>query len=148
MSSNCTTSQDVLQKRASFIQTCYNLNQEFSFATEEVRLKMLRLYNTAFYGFNTWKFNSDEVTKLGKTWNINLRITLDLPYDTHCWIVEELSEGRHFFQLLFARFLKFVRSVARNKRVEVRSLYNICKDDVRSTTGSNIRTILGRILGN
>ena len=142
LASNCTTSNDVLQKRASFIQTCYNLNQEFSFATEEVRLKMLRLYNTALYGSNTWKFNSEEVQKFGKTWNINLRILFDLPFDTHCWIMEELSDGRHLLQMLFSRFLKFVKSVAMNKRVEVRVLYNICKDDIRSMTGSNIRTVL------
>ena len=103
---------------------------------------MLRLYNTAFYGSNTWKFCSEEVRKFGKTWNINLRIMFNLPWNTHCWIVEELSDGRHFHQMLFSRFLKFVRSVAMNKRVEVRALYAICKDDIRSTTGSNIRTIL------
>ena len=93
LASNCTTSQDVLQKRATFIQTCYNLNQEFHFATEEVRLKMLILYNTSFYGSNTWKFSSEEVRKFGKTWNINLRILFNLPWDTHCWIVEELFDA-------------------------------------------------------
>ena len=44
--------------------------------------------------------------------------------------------------MLYARFIKFVRSVAKNKRFEVRALYDICKDDIRSIIGSNIRTIL------
>ena len=65
-----------------------------------------------------------------------------MPWDTHCWIVEELSDGRHLQQMLYSRFLKFVKSVALNKRLEVRALYAICKDDIRSITGSNIRTIL------
>ena len=64
-----------------------------------------------------------------------------MPYDTHCWIVEDLSEGRHLHHMLYARFLKFVISVAKNKRVQVRALYEICKDDIRSIPGSNIRTI-------
>ena len=78
--------------------------------------------------------------KFGKTWNIHLRIMFNLPWDTQYWIVEELSDGRHLQQMLFSRFLKFV-----NKRLEVRALYAICKDDIRSTTGSNIRTILFRL---
>ena len=44
--------------------------------------------------------------------------------------------------MLFSRFLKFVNSVANNKRVEVKAVYNICKDDTRSMTGSNSRTVL------
>ena len=103
---------------------------------------MLRLYNTAFYGSNSWDFSSEEVKKFGKTWNVNLRILFDLPFDSHCWIVEDLSDGRHLLQMIYSRFLKFVRSVALNKRIEVRALYQICKDDIRSATGSNIRTVL------
>ena len=142
LASDCTTSGDVMQKRSTFIQTCYNLNQEFAFANEEVRLRMLRLYNTAFYGSNTWLFSSQEVLKFGKTWNINLRILLDLPRNTHCWIVEDLTNGRHLRQMIMSRFLKYVKSVAKNKRDSVRCLYNICKDDIKTTTGSNIRTVL------
>ena len=52
------------------------------------------------------------------------------------------AHNNHCIQMLFSRFLKFVKSVAMNKRVEVRVLYNICKDDIRSMTGSNIRTVL------
>ena len=129
-----------MQKRAAFIQTCYNLNKEFSFATEEVRLRMLRLYNTALYGSNSWLFRSEEVLKFGRTWNVNLRILFDIPQETHCWIVEELSEGRNLSQMVMSRFVKFVKSVARNKRPALGCLFGVLKDDVRSTTGSNIET--------
>ena len=115
LSSNCTTSKDTMEKRAQFIQTCYNLNQEFSFASCDTRLKMLRLYNTAFYGSNNWSFSSEAVLKFGKTWNVNMRILFDLPYDTHCWIVEEVSDGQHFRQMIFSRFLKYLKSIAKNK---------------------------------
>ena len=142
LASDCTTTSDVMQKRATFIQTCYNLNQEFSFATEEVRLKMLRLYNTAFYGSNSWLFRSEEVLKFGRTWNVNLRILFDIPHGTHCWIVEELAEGKHLRQMIMSRFVKYVKSVAQNKRPALKSLYSIIKDDVKSPTGSNIRSTL------
>ena len=142
LSSKCTTSKDTMEKRAQFIQTCYNLNQEFSFASFETRLKMLRLYNTAFYGSNNWNFSSEQVLKFGKTWNVNMRILFDLPYDTHCWIVEDVSDGQHFRQMIFSRFLKYLKSIAKNRRPALRCLYNVVRNDVRSTTGKNIRTIL------
>ena len=142
LSSNCSLSPDVMEKRATFIQTCYNLNQEFCFANEEIKLKMLRLYNTAFYSSNNWLFSSEEISKFGKTWNINLRIMYNLPRDTHCWIIEELSEGRHLRQMLFNRFLKYIKLIANNKKQSVKTLFNLIKDDVRTNTGSNIRTIL------
>ena len=56
--------------------------------------------------------------------------------------MEELSDGKHLRQMIFSRFLKYIRSVAKNKRQSLRSLYNLIKDDVRSNTGANIRTIL------
>ena len=56
--------------------------------------------------------------------------------------MEDLSDGRHLLQMVYSRFLKFVRSVALNKQIEVRALYQVCKDDIRSATGSNIRTVL------
>ena len=142
LSSNCTTYKDTMEKRAKFIQTCYNICQEFSFASEDVKLRMIRLHNTAFYGSNNWDFSSEGVLKFGKTWNVNLRIVFDLPYDTHCWIVEEVSEGKHFRQMIFSRFLKYLKSVALNRRPALRCLYSIVKNDVKTMTGSNIRTIL------
>ena len=125
-----------------FIQTCYDLNQEFSFTSDETRLTMLRLYNTAFYGSNNWSFSSEAFQKFGKTWNVNLRILFNLPFDTHCWIVEDLSEGKHFRQMIFSRFLKYLKSIALNKRPALRCLYSVIKNDMRSPTGSNIRSIL------
>ena len=45
-------------------------------------------------------------------------------------------------QMLFSRFLKDIKSIARSKREALRSLYSVIKDDVTSTPGSNIRPIM------
>ena len=52
---------------------------------------MSQLYNTAFNGSNYWEFSSDQFDKFSKTWNVNLMILFNLPFDAHCWVVEELS---------------------------------------------------------
>ena len=77
-----------------------------------------------------------------KTWNVNIRIMFDIPRESHCWIVEDISEGRHFLQMIYSRFAKYLVMVRKNKRPVLRCLYNIVKDDVQTTTGSNIRTLL------
>ena len=63
----------------------------------------------------------------------------DIPRETHCWIVEDISEGKHFLQMIFSRFAKYLVMVKNNKRPVLRCLYNIVKDDVKTTI---IRTLL------
>ena len=91
LTSNCSSASDVMVKRATFISNVYSLNQEFCFASPENKLKLCRLYNTAFYGSNCWDFSTAEVEKFAKTWNVNIRIMFDLPRESHSWIVEEIS---------------------------------------------------------
>ena len=44
-------------------------------------------------------------------------------------------------QMVYSRFMKYMKMVKYNKRAFLNCLYNVVKDDVRTTTGSNIRTI-------
>ena len=141
MTSDCTSASDIQNKRAAFISRQYSLNQEFAFASHENKLEMCRLYNTAFYGSNCWDFTSDEFERFGRSWNSNLRIMFDLPRDTHCWIVEELSDGRHFKQMVFSRFTKYLELLATNKKPFIRCLYDLVSNDVSTLTGSNIRKL-------
>ena len=55
--------------------------------------------------------------------------------------MEELSGGRHFRQIIFSRFIKFVTSLLKNRRALVRSLCKKSFADVRSVTGRNMRCI-------
>ena len=100
------------------------------------------MYNTAFYGSNCWDFSSAEVSRFAKTWNVNIRIMFNLPRETHCWIVEELSGGKHFLQMIFSRFVKYLSALKNNRRPAIRELYYISAGDVRTTTGGNVRRIL------
>ena len=63
LTSTCSSGSDVMEKRAKFISNIYNLNQEFSFAPPETRLRLCHLYNTSFYGSNCWTFSSSEVER-------------------------------------------------------------------------------------
>ena len=142
LNSDCSSINDVMEKRANFISTVYSLNQEFACSTPEIKLKMCRLYNTAFYGSNCWEFSSNQVDRFAKTWNVNIRIMYDVPRETHCWLVEELSGGKHFLQMIYSRFMKYIKVIKNNKRSFLRSMYEIVANDVKTLTGANIRKIL------
>ena len=142
LSSDCSLNFDIQNKRASFISRQYSLNQEFAFANPDNKLRMCRLYNTAFYGSNCWDFSSEEFGKFARSWNVNLRILFDLPRDTHCWIVEELSNGRHFKQMIYSRFIKYLKVLSQNRKPFIRTLFNLVSKDAKSLTGSNVRKIL------
>ena len=66
----------------------------------------------------------------------------DLPFDTHCWIVEELSGGKHLLQMIFSRFVQYLKVLKNNKRLFIRNLFDIVSGDAQSPTGSNVKQII------
>ena len=61
---------------------------------------------------------------------------------SNTWVPPGYHLGTTFSQMIFSRFLKYLKSIAKNRRPSIRCLYNVIKNDVKSMTGSNIRTIL------
>ena len=136
-----TMEQDNKEKRASFIQTCMNLNQEFESLPSESQLKLFRLYNTHFSGSNCWDYQSKIFEQTVNSYNVNVKCIFNLPRSTHCWLVEELSGGNHAKIVIFKRFVKFVAGLESNMRQSIRSLLSTVRGDVRSLTGGNLRMI-------
>ena len=66
----------------------------------------------------------------------------DLPRETHCYLVEPVSDTAHVQTLMARRFLNFVSMIRTSKKVALRSLLKVIETDVRSVTGHNLRTIM------
>ena len=94
------------------------LNQEFMTSPIDIKLKMHCLYSSNFTGSSLWDFLSDYFNMLCNSWNVNVRIMLDLPSprDTHCYIVLELDSGPHVRQMLFSRYIKFLNNIYNGRR--------------------------------
>ena len=122
--------QDLREKRAIFIDKCMELNQEFFTYPPEIKLKMCNIYNTHFTGSPLWDFESHYFAQLCNTWNENMRIMFEIPKETHCWMVEELSHGKHARTMIFSRYIKFIDSLVNNKRPTIRSLFKIVSKSV------------------
>ena len=136
-----TMDHDLEQKRGIFISTNYSLNQKFDFCTPEIRVRMLRLYNMHFTNCRLWSFGSEAFDKLCRSYNKNLRIVCGLPFNSHNWIIEELSGGKHARQQMMGRFVKFVDSLHKHTSPSVSTLLSKLQSDKRSLVGSNLRVI-------
>ena len=66
----------------------------------------------------------------------------DLPYATHRYFIEHLTEKPHLKKQLIERYLKFILSIKRSPKSSLHVLLNVAKNDVRSVTGANLRHIM------
>ena len=73
---------------------------------------------------------------------MNLKVIYDLPYATHCYLIEALTDGNHAKKLVYSRYIKFLKSVSSNRRPMLTGLLNSVMGSCQSIVGQNIRTIL------
>ena len=135
-------SQDIKNKRAGFIDKNNDLVQEFRFAHPRSTAEVNRIQNSHFYGSVLWNLSSQEVGQLEKSWNVSMRIMFNLPRETHCYLIEEVSEQLHVKTILVRRFLNFIQAVRSSKKKALRDLLKVVELDTQSVTGRNLRNIL------
>ena len=131
--------KDISIKRASYVAKNNELCQEFHFPHPVTKIKVNNIYNTHFSGSQLWDLFCDEAIKLENTWNKSVRI---LPFETHRYFVEPLSGGLHIKKILIKRFLSFIESIKKSKKIIPKMLLETIQHDVRCTTGSNLRKIM------
>ena len=134
--------QDVKNKRAAFINKTNNILQEFHFAHPKSRAKMIQVYNNHFYGSVLWNLGSKEVNRLEKSWNVAIRRVFNLPRESHCYLIEGVSDDPHVRTVLTRRFLSFIQSIRSSKKTALREVLRVVEYDTRSVTGRNLRNIL------
>ena len=134
--------QDLKEKRARFIDRNNELCQEFFFAHPETKLRVNDIYNCHFTGSPLWDLFSPEAIQFEKTWNVCFRIMFGLPRETHCYFVESITQKPHLKTILIERFLNFTIQIANSEKIALKNVFNFIKNDARSTTGKNLRSIL------
>jgi hypothetical protein len=98
--------------------------------------------NSHLYGSVLWKLSSKPVQKLEKSWNVSFRRMFNLPWQTHCYLVEPVSQQPHARKLMARRLLSFIQAIRKGKKIAIRNLLNVMEYDTRSVTGHNLRSLL------
>ena len=133
---------DMRIKRAKYISKNNELSQEFHFCHPRTKFHLNQVYNSSFTGSPIWDLFSRESEMIEKSWNTSFRIMFDLPFSTHRYFVQPVSNTAHLKNTLLKRFLGFLSQVKNSSKKLPGLLLNIVKHDTRSTTGSNLRNIL------
>ena len=76
------------------------------------------------------------------TYNRSIKIMFNLPYATHRYLLEPLSGLPHVSRVLVKRFIAFIDKIRNSSKPALKHLLEIVEQDVRLTTGFNLRYIM------
>ena len=133
---------DIRKKRAEYINKNNELLQEFSFSHPKTKIRINSIYNSHLSGSCLWDLFSKEAVMMENSWNVSMRLMLDLPREAHRYLIETISETRHIKIMMMKRFLTFIQQIRNSNKIACKSLLDSILLDTRSTTGSNLRNIL------
>ena len=106
---------DMMIKRAEYINKNNDILQEFSFSHPATKIQINSIYNSHFTGSCLWDLFCKEAVMIENTWNVSMRLMLDIPRETHRYLIEPLSGTSHVKSILVKRFLTFLEQI-RNRR--------------------------------
>ena len=133
---------DIALKRGQFIGKVNSLLQEFHFASLSVKLKLLNVFATSFYGSSLWDPFSSECEKLYRSWNVTVRNILNVDRKTHRFLIEAFSEGLLHPKIMIAsRLAQFYKSQYDSPKFVMRFLVRLTEGDFRTKFG----TIINRL---
>ena len=133
--------KDVRLKRGSFIGRVHSIMQEFYFANPMIKLKMISIYATSFYGSSLWNIFNGQCDRLYTAWNNAVRTALDLPRLTHRYLIESLTDQLHPQTMISSRFLKFHDSLSKCHKPCMRLLQELFKSNHQTAYCQNLSWI-------
>ena len=75
------------------------------------------------------------------TYNQSVKIMYKLPRSAHRFFIEPITGATHLKKTLIRRFLSFVESIKSSKKIALKNLFKVVKQDCRSVTGRNLNMI-------
>ena len=138
---------DCTLKRGKFIGKVNSLVQEFHFADSKVKMKLIDIYASSFYGSSLWDLFSPTCEKLYRSWNVAVRVCFGVPTTTHRYLVEPLSGVQHVKNMLCSRLVKFLDQLKLCGKPAVTFMAMLYMEDRRTTLGKNIARIMAELKG-
>ena len=138
------TKTDLLCKRAILFDKVHQIQQQFGYLEPKLVLRLLSIYSTALYGSPLWQLNSEEHSKLNRSWNTAVKIIWDLPHPTHTRFLETLCPVPHLESVLTGRYIGFVQNLVRSSSELLNLLFLSCAGDLSTVTGQNLHFLLDK----
>ena len=104
-----------------------------------MKTDIVNIYATSFYESNLWLFTGNN--KIFSNWSKMIKLNWGLPWSTHKYFMEEISQSTHLRTKLFLRFLSFVKSSSKSCKSCLSALMKRACDDQGSVTRQNLNLI-------
>ena len=104
-------------------------------------MKVVNIYCVSFHGSCLWNLYSNSCEKLYKTWNVAIRQAWSVPFNTHRYLIEEISESLHPKVMLSSRLVGFRDALLSSPKYRIRVLANLRIGDKGTLIGHNLRKI-------
>ena len=102
---------------------------------------ILNIYSTSFYGSGLWDVFGASCEKFYTSWNMAVRNIFNLPWTTHRYWIENISNCLHPKVMLCSRYVKFHQSLISSKKSSVRFLSRLLENDRRTVFGRTLSHI-------
>ena len=86
-------SHDIKVKRGAFIGRIHSLNQEFYYASGEVKTRLYDIFSLSFYGSSLWDLFGEEVARIHRSYNVAIRMAFNVPRETRTFLIEPLQSS-------------------------------------------------------
>ena len=88
-----------------------------------------------------WDLISEQFTKIESCYNKSIKIMADLPYATHRYLIEHITQTDHIRKIIIRRYLKFIQSLTKSKKPKIKCLLDVSTRSSKSITGRKIHRI-------
>lgn len=141
ISCKCDDKDDMLQRRNHFIGQANNVLCIFKALDMRVKIKLFNSYCSSMYGSELWSLDDDVLQDFCCSWRSALRRLLNLPYNTHCFLLPLLTGTLPVFDEICKRSARFINSCLHSRCHLVRSIaqHSIVHGDYYSPLGRNLR---------
>ena len=98
---------------------------------------LINVYLLSLYGSSLLDLSAVVTDKVIKTWNSLIRQVFNLPFQTHRYMLNSISDVKHLKVRLINRFKNFYMQLKNSNRAEVLHLLRLQERDQRSVFGRN-----------
>ena len=117
-------------------------HSDFGHVRADIKNKLFQQYCCSFYGSPLWKLDSNSVNDICIAWRKSLRMLWNVPYMTHCYIVEGLAGSAPLQDQLGHRFVKFFKKCQKSTNDIVSFVIKACQLNPMSVTWCNYKSLV------
>ena len=129
---------DCRHKASTFIGSVNKLMGNFGHLSRKVLSRLFQTYCGAFYGSQLWRLDSPHVKHVCTQWNKAARRILDLPRQTHRWLLPHLLKQEPLLTQFERRTLRHIMSMQDGPNGIAAFFARVALESRKSTLGLNV----------